>query len=68
MTLHSLLRGDRRSENALAQAESLRAQRLQAMQAHQKRSLKSAVASRFPRAVTNPPQDDIREPVAAQSR
>jgi lipopolysaccharide/colanic/teichoic acid biosynthesis glycosyltransferase len=68
MTLLSLLRGDRRSENALAQAESLRAQRLQAMQARQKRGLKSAVASRFPRAVTNTPQDDIREPVAAQSR
>jgi lipopolysaccharide/colanic/teichoic acid biosynthesis glycosyltransferase len=60
MTLFSLLRGDQRSEQALAQAQSL-----QALQAGRgKGGLKQAVASRFP---TAGPRDDAGEVVAMQS-
>ena len=64
MTLLMLLRGDRRSEKALAQA-----QRLQALQAAPDRqAMKQAVSSRFATAVDGPPRDDTREAVAVQPR
>lgn len=65
MTLLSLVKGDRRSEKALAQAQSLRAEHLQTMQAgHDAQALKQAVAARFPTAGTG---DESREAVAMQS-
>jgi lipopolysaccharide/colanic/teichoic acid biosynthesis glycosyltransferase len=66
MTLLSLLKGDRRSEKALAQAQSLRARHLQMMQANRDaQALKQAVASYAPTAGT---RDGSREAVAMQSR
>jgi lipopolysaccharide/colanic/teichoic acid biosynthesis glycosyltransferase len=66
MTFLVILRGERRSEKALAQAQSWRAQHLQMMQAgRDAQVLKPAVASGFPTAVT---RDDAREAVAMQSR
>ena len=65
MTLLSLVKGDRRSEKALAQAQSLRAEHLQTMPAgHDAEALKQAVAARFPTAGAG---DDSREAVAMQS-
>lgn len=66
MTLLSLLKGDRRSEKALAQAQSLRARHLQTMQVNRDAQvLKQAVASRSSTAGT---RDDAREAVAMQSQ
>jgi lipopolysaccharide/colanic/teichoic acid biosynthesis glycosyltransferase len=66
MTLLSLLKGDRRSEKALAQAQSLRARHLQMIQANRDAQvLKQAVASYAPTAGT---RDGSREAVAMQSR
>ena len=62
MTFLSLLRGDRRSETALAQAESLQAHRLQALQAgRDERSLQPALAFRSPTAAA---RDDDSEALA----
>ena len=69
MTLLSLLRGDRRSEEALAQAQRLQARHLQMTQTgRDRRDLKQTVASRFPTTVNRPPSDDPHETVAMQSR
>jgi lipopolysaccharide/colanic/teichoic acid biosynthesis glycosyltransferase len=69
MTLLSLLRGDRRSEKALAQAQNLQEQHLHGLEAgRDNRGLKPAVPSRFPMVVYGPPRDDPREAVATQSR
>jgi lipopolysaccharide/colanic/teichoic acid biosynthesis glycosyltransferase len=64
MTLLSLLRGDRRSEKALAQAQSLSARQA----GRDKRSAMQAVSYQFAAAVDMPPSDDARQPVAIQSR
>lgn len=64
MTLLSLLRGDRRSEKALAQAQSLSARQA----GRDKRSAKQAVSYQFAAAVDRPPPDDARKTVAMQSR
>jgi lipopolysaccharide/colanic/teichoic acid biosynthesis glycosyltransferase len=67
MTVLSLLRGDRRSETALAQAQSFHARRPQPVQTGRDRhGSGQAAARRFP---TAPARDDDREAVAAmQSR
>ncbi len=66
MTLLSFLRGDRRSEKALAQAQSFQAQRLQAQSRDShKRGLKPALGAT---AVSNPLREHAREAVVAQSR
>ncbi len=64
MTLLSLLRGDRRSERALAKARSLSARQA----GRDKRSAKQAASYQFATAVDRPPPDDARETVAIQSR
>ena len=64
MTLLSLLRGDRRSEKALAQARSLTAQQA----GRGKRSARQAASYQFAAAVDRPPPDDARETVAIRSR
>jgi colanic acid biosynthesis glycosyl transferase WcaI len=62
MTLLSLLRGDRRSEKALAHALSFQAQRLQAQPpGRSKRGMKSG--SLVPTAVGDPPREDARDAV-----
>jgi lipopolysaccharide/colanic/teichoic acid biosynthesis glycosyltransferase len=68
MTLLSLLRGDRRSEKALAQAQSFQARRLQAPPDRSERGIKPALGSRVPTAVGSPLRQDAREAVVAQSR
>jgi lipopolysaccharide/colanic/teichoic acid biosynthesis glycosyltransferase len=64
LTLVSLLRGDRRSETALAQAQA-QTQLRQPMQAG--RGERGSV-SRFPAAVTEIGRADARDPVATQTR
>lgn len=64
MTPLSLLRGDRRSEKALAQAQSLSARQA----GFDKRRAKQAVSYQFAAAADRPPPDDARETVAIQSR
>jgi lipopolysaccharide/colanic/teichoic acid biosynthesis glycosyltransferase len=65
MTLLSLVKGDRRSETALAQAQRLRARHLRMMHADRDaRALKQAVASYAPTAGA---RDDPHEAVAMQS-
>jgi lipopolysaccharide/colanic/teichoic acid biosynthesis glycosyltransferase len=69
MTLLSLLRGDRRSHKALAQAQRLHAQRLQALQGgRDKRGSKPAVSSRFAITADGLPRDDAREAAAMESQ
>jgi hypothetical protein len=69
MTLLSLLRGDRRSHKALAQAQRLHAQHLQALQGgRDKRGSKPAVSSRFAITADRLPRDDAREAAAMESR
>jgi len=69
MTFLSLLRGDRRSEIALAQAQRLQAQHLQVLQAgRDKRGSKQAVGSYFPTGVNRAPRDDAHETVGMQSQ
>jgi lipopolysaccharide/colanic/teichoic acid biosynthesis glycosyltransferase len=58
MTLLSFLRGDRRSEKALAQAQNFQAQRLQAQPDRRPRG----------RKIAHPLQEDAREAVVAPSR
>jgi lipopolysaccharide/colanic/teichoic acid biosynthesis glycosyltransferase len=66
MTLLSLLRGDRRSEKALAQAQSLRAQHLRMRQTGcDEQSSKPAAASRFATATA---RDASRETAAMPLR
>lgn len=65
MTFLSLIRGDRRSEKALAQAQSLRAEHLQIVRAdHDAQALKRAAVARFPTAGT---EDDARTAAAMRS-
>jgi lipopolysaccharide/colanic/teichoic acid biosynthesis glycosyltransferase len=64
MTLLSLLRGDRRSEKALAQAQSLSARQA----GRGKRSAKQAASYQFAAAADRPPPGDARETVAIRSR
>lgn len=64
MTFLSLVRGDRRSEKALAQAQNLRAEHLQMVQAgHDGQALTRVAAARFPTAGT---EDDAIEAAAMQ--
>ena len=66
LTLLTLLRGERRSEKALAQAQ---AQSLQAAEfARAKQNLEQAVASRFVATIVRPILDEARETVTLRSR
>lgn len=68
MTLLSFLRGDRRSEKALAQAQDFQVKRLQAQPDRRNRGRKPVLGSLSPTAVTHPLGEDAREAVVAQSR
>jgi lipopolysaccharide/colanic/teichoic acid biosynthesis glycosyltransferase len=68
MTLFSFLRGDRRSEKALAQARSFQARRLETSPDRSERGMKPALGSLIPTAVGSPLRRDAREAVVAQSR
>jgi lipopolysaccharide/colanic/teichoic acid biosynthesis glycosyltransferase len=65
MTLLSFVRGDRRSEKALAQAQNLR---LQARPDRRNRGVKPVLGSLGSTAVIHPLREDVRETVVAQSR
>ena len=67
MTVLSFLRGDRRSEKALVQAQNFQAQRLQPQPDRHNRGMKPAVGS-VPSALGNPLRADARESIVAQSR
>jgi lipopolysaccharide/colanic/teichoic acid biosynthesis glycosyltransferase len=68
MTLLSFLRGDRRSEKTLAQAQNFQAQHLQAQPDRHRRGMNPVLGSLAPAAVTNPLREDAREAVVAQFR
>jgi lipopolysaccharide/colanic/teichoic acid biosynthesis glycosyltransferase len=67
MTLLSFLRGDRRSEEALAQAQNFQAHRLQAQPDRHHRDTKPALGSLDSTAVRNPLRADARESMVAPS-